>query len=73
MIKDNYGDPHFQVKNYLYKEEIKILTDQDIFDNLVKAVEKEVKSVRANFINAEAIEKNEKNELKIKEDEGQKG
>ena len=52
MIKDNYGDPHFQVKNYLYKEEIKILTDQDIFDNLVKAVEKEVKSVRANFINA---------------------
>ena len=31
MIKDNYGDPHFQVKDYLFKEEIKILTDHDIF------------------------------------------
>ena len=51
MIKDNYGDPHFQVKNYLHKEEINIFTDQNIFDNLVKVVEKEVKNVRSNFIN----------------------
>lgn len=58
MIKDNYGDPHFEVKNYLYKEEIKILTDQDIFDQLTKIVEKEVQSVRSNFINAEPLEKN---------------
>lgn len=50
MVKDNYGDPHFQVKNYLFKEEIKILTDQDIFEDLTKTVEKQVKNVRQLFI-----------------------
>lgn len=50
MVKENYGDPHFQVKNYLFKEEIKILTDQDIFENLVKEVQREITSVRLHFI-----------------------
>lgn len=50
MVKDNYGDPHFQVKNYLFKEEIKILTDQDIFEDLTKTMEKQVKNVRQLFI-----------------------
>ena len=38
MIKDNYGDPHFEVKNYLFKDEINILTDQDIFLPIVESV-----------------------------------
>jgi hypothetical protein len=57
MVKDNYGDPQFQVKNYLYKEEIKILTNQDIFDSLTKTMEKEVQHVRASFISNESKEK----------------
>ncbi len=53
MIKDNYGDPYFQVKNYLYKEEIKILTDQDIFDDLTRSMERQVKEVRLQFISVD--------------------
>jgi hypothetical protein len=50
MIKDNYGDPHFEVKNYLFKDEINILTDQDIFLPIVETVEREIKRVRNNFV-----------------------
>jgi hypothetical protein len=53
MIKDNYGDPYFQVKNYLYKEEIKILTDQDIFDDLTRSMERQVKEIRLQFISVD--------------------
>ena len=55
MIKDNYGDPHFQVRNYLHKEEINIFTDKNIFDDLSRIVDKEVKNVRKNFINVQAL------------------
>lgn len=51
MVKDNYGDPHFEIKNYLFKEEIKILTDQDIFEDITHSLEKQVKAVRNLFIN----------------------
>lgn len=65
MIKDNYGDPHFQVKNYLFKEEIKILTDQDIFEDITKSVEREVKRVRTQFISDNISEV--KQELKLED------
>lgn len=53
MIKDNYGDPKFQVKNYLFKEEIQILTDQDIFEDIAKSLEKHIKTVRKHFVQQE--------------------
>lgn len=34
MIKDNYGDPFFEVKNYLFREELHTLSDQDIFQGI---------------------------------------
>lgn len=50
MIKDNYGDPRFEVKNYLFKEEIQILTDQDIFQDLTKNLSKQINDIRGSFL-----------------------
>lgn len=50
MIKDNYGDPRFEVKNYLFKEEIQILTDQDIFQDLTRNLSKQINDIRGSFL-----------------------
>lgn len=50
MVKDNYGDPRFEVKNYLFKEEIQILTDQDIFQDLTKNLAKQISDIRGSFL-----------------------
>lgn len=69
MIKDNYGDPHFQVRNYLHKEEINIFTEKNIFDDLAKIVDKEVKTVRKNFINVQSLDKAEEKVAEQKNNE----
>ncbi len=56
MIKDNYGDPHFQVKNYLFKEEIQILTDQDIFQDLTNRVTQQINDIKGLFLTKAHIE-----------------
>jgi hypothetical protein len=40
MIKDNYGDPKFEIKNYLYREEVQNLTEKDIFQDLTHLISK---------------------------------
>lgn len=34
MIKDNYGDPHFEIRKYLFKQELATLADNDKFEEL---------------------------------------
>lgn len=55
MVKDNYGDPHFQVKDYLFKEEINILTDQDIFQGLSQQVAKQINDIKGMFLTKSQI------------------
>jgi len=51
MIKDNYGDPRFEIKNYLFKEEIPNFTQQDIFTSLTGSVTHSINELRKQFIN----------------------
>jgi hypothetical protein len=50
MIRDNYGDPKFEVRNYLFKEEVQTLTDQDIFQDLSLSLGKQISDVRGSFL-----------------------
>jgi hypothetical protein len=50
MIRDNYGDPTFQVRNYLFKEEVQTLTDQDIFQDLSRTLNKQIADLRGSFL-----------------------
>ncbi len=50
MVRDNYGDPNFQVRNYLFREEIQTLTDQDIFQDLTRALTKQISDLRGSFL-----------------------
>jgi hypothetical protein len=50
MVRDNYGDPTFQVRNYLFREEIQTLTDQDIFQDLTRNLSKQISDLRGSFL-----------------------
>jgi hypothetical protein len=50
MIRDNYGDPTFQVRNYLFREEIQTLTEQDIFQDLARNVSRQISDLRGSFL-----------------------
>jgi hypothetical protein len=50
MVRDNYGDPTFQVRNYLFREEIQTLTDQDIFQELTRTFSKQISDLRGSFL-----------------------
>jgi len=53
MIKDNYGDPKFEVRNYLYREDVQNLTEKDIFQDLTQLITKEIKGMRSQFMSDE--------------------
>lgn len=50
MIRENYGDPSFEVKNYLYREDIPTLTDQDVFKEVTKGLTAQVEKVKKMFV-----------------------
>ena len=53
MIKDNYGDPAFEIRNYIYRDEIPTLTEQDVFKDIGKNIAKEIQKVKEMFVNIE--------------------
>lgn len=56
MIKDNYGDPKFEVHNYLFKEEVQTLTDQDIFQDLAQDLSKQISDLRGSFLHRTTVQ-----------------